>query len=772
MKDVKQKKETKSTKTVKVTKSTNTEDVHVEPTEIVSRAVKPKVPTIGVLDLKKALQEYFGFDSFKDEQEKIIRNLLEGQDIFVIMPTGGGKSMCYQLPALISQGTAIIISPLIALMKNQVDQIRSLGNENVAHFLNSSLNKTEIAQVKNDISAGHTKMLYIAPETLKKDETIDFLKSIKISFVAVDEAHCISEWGHDFRPEYRRIKAMIKEIEDVPVIALTATATPKVQADIQKNLQMLDAKVYKSSFNRSNLYYEVRSKGKKGDAIKDIIAYIKPKKHKSGIIYCLSRKKVEEISSMLVANGIKALPYHAGLDAKVRADHQDKFLMEDADVIVATIAFGMGIDKPDVRFVIHYDIPKSIEGYYQETGRAGRDGLEGECVLYYNPADVDKLEKFLKDKPVAEREIGELLIFETQAFAETSACRRKFLLHYFGEEFDENKCQGMCDNHRHPKEKEDATEAAKLVLETINAVKGKHVIKTICEIIVGKKSHEVTLSGHETLAQFGKGKDKDENYWKSVVRVVLLNGYITKNIENYGLLSVNEKGEEWLKKPVKIEVSIDRTFEKFYDDDEDNSQVENVYDEDLYNDLKVLVKKVAKEKNLPPYIIFQDGTLQEMAFRYPTDMEELQKIPGVSPGKASKFGKPFVEAIAKYVKDNGIEKSNDIIIKSLVNKSAKKIAIITNIDKKIGLDDIARSQNMSKEELLNEIENIVYSGTKLNLKRYLHDLADEETIGYVMDFFRTTPENMIDAAMSEFGDEFSKDDLHLMLIHFVSEMGN
>lgn len=465
MKEVKKKKETKPAKTTKITKSVEVDEIVVEMSEVVSRAVKPKVPTIGKLDLKAALQEYFGFDSFKDEQEKIIRNLLEGQDIFVIMPTGGGKSMCYQLPALISQGTAIIISPLIALMKNQVDQIRSLGNENVAHFLNSSLNKTEITQVKNDISAGHTKMLYIAPETLKKDETIDFLKSIKISFVAVDEAHCISEWGHDFRPEYRRIKAMIKEIKDVPVIALTATATPKVQADIQKNLQMLDAKVFKSSFNRSNLYYEVRSKGKKGDAIKDIIAYIKPKKHKSGIIYCLSRKKVEEISSMLVANGIKALPYHAGLDAKVRADHQDKFLMEDADVIVATIAFGMGIDKPDVRFVIHYDIPKSIEGYYQETGRAGRDGLEGECVLYYNPADVDKLEKFLKDKPVAEREIGELLIFETQAFAETSACRRKFLLHYFGEEFDESRCQGMCDNHRHPKAKEDATDAAKLVLQ-------------------------------------------------------------------------------------------------------------------------------------------------------------------------------------------------------------------------------------------------------------------------------------------------------------------
>ncbi len=725
------------------------------------------------VDLKEALKKYFGFEGFKDEQEQIIQTLLNGDDVFVIMPTGGGKSLCYQLPALMKEGTAIIISPLIALMKNQVDAIRSLGSDKIAHFLNSSLNKTEITAVKQDITDGKTKLLYIAPETLKKDETIDFLKSINISFVAVDEAHCISEWGHDFRPEYRRIKAMIKEIKDVPVMALTATATPKVQQDIQKNLQMLDATVFKSSFNRDNLYYEVRSKGKKGEAMKDIVSYIKQRMNgKSGIIYCLSRKKVEEIASILQANGVKALPYHAGLDAKMRADHQDKFLMEDADVIVATIAFGMGIDKPDVRFVIHYDIPKSIEGYYQETGRAGRDGLDGECVMYYNPADAEKLEKFLKDKPVAEREIGELLIFEMQAFAETSACRRKFLLNYFGEEYAESRCSSRCDNCKHPKEKMDAREDAVLALQTINSTKSKQILKITVDMIVGKKSHEVQLGGLDKSTYFGKGKDKEENFWKSVLRGLLLNGQVTKNIETYGLLSVSEKGEEFIKNPTPFEIALDTKFERFTDDDDDSGNVEMVYDEVLYAMLKDLCKKEAKAKSLPPYIIFQETSLQEMAFKYPITMDELSKIVGVNPGKAQKYGKPFLAIIDKYVKENDIERTEDVVIKSVVNKSAKKVVIITNIDKKIALADIARSQNIKLDELLTEIENIVYSGTKLNLKKYVNDLADEETIGYVIDFFRETNDNPVEAALGEFGDEFSREDLHLMHIHFVSEMAN
>jgi ATP-dependent DNA helicase RecQ len=723
-------------------------------------------------DLKEALRNYFGFDSFKGEQEAIIHNLLSGNDTFVIMPTGGGKSVCYQLPALIMEGTAIIISPLIALMKNQVDAIRSLSHESVAHFLNSSLNKGEITAVKKDINAGKTKMLYIAPETLKKDETIEFLKTIDISFVAVDEAHCISEWGHDFRPEYRRIKAMVKEIKDVPVMALTATATPKVQSDIIKNLQMGDATVFKSSFNRPNLYYEVRSKGKKGEAIKEIVSYIKARPNKTGIIYCLSRKRVDEISGILQANGIKALPYHAGLDAKVRASHQDKFLMEDSDIIVATIAFGMGIDKPDVRFVIHYDIPKSIEGYYQETGRGGRDGLEGECVLFYNPADIEKLEKFLKDKPVAEREIGELLIFETEAFAESSSCRRKFLLHYFGEEFPEKDCGKMCDNCRHPKEKIDAQEAAIEALKVIKEIKGKYNLKHCIDIMIGNKTHEVAMSGHHDLESFGIGKENDDNYWKSVIRQLLLRGLVTKNIENYGLIAINDAGEAFLKKPTKFELSIDRKFERFTDMDEDDSQVEAIYDEELFSILKDLCKKVAKAKNLPPYIVFQEPSLQEMAFKYPITMDELSKITGVSAGKATKFGKEFLAVIDQYVKENNIERTEDVTIKSVVNKSARKIAIITNIDKRVSLDDIARGQGIKKDELLEEIENIVSSGTKLNLSRYVNEVTEEDIVEEVMDFFRKTNDNVMEAAMKEYGEEFSKDDIHLMHIHFVSEMAN
>lgn len=717
---------------------------------------------------KECLQEFFGFDSFKGEQEIIINNLLKGNDTFVIMPTGGGKSLCYQLPALMLPGTAIIISPLIALMKNQVDQIRSFSHDTVAHFMNSSLSKTEITKVKHDVTGGNTKMLYIAPETLKKDETIDFLKSINISFVAVDEAHCISEWGHDFRPEYRRIKQMVKEIKDVPMMALTATATPKVQQDIIKNLQMTDATLYKSSFNRSNLYYEVRPKGKKNEVVKDLVSYVKTRKGKSGIIYCLSRKKVEELAEILKANGIKALPYHAGLDAKMRAAHQDAFLMEECDVIVATIAFGMGIDKPDVRFVIHYDIPKSIEGYYQETGRSGRDGLEGECILFYNPADIEKLEKFMKDKPVAEREIGELLIFETQAFAETSSCRRKFLLHYFGEEFAEKECNKMCDNCRHPKTKEDAKDASILVLKTVQAIKGKHNLKHVVEILVGKKSHEVGLSDHHKLESFGKGKERDEIYWKSVIRMLLVNGYITKNIENYGLLSLNEKGEAYLKKPVKLEMAVDQKFERVMDDDE-AVEVENVFDEVLFDMLKDLTRKVGKQHGLPPYIIFPESALEEMAFKYPITMDELSKITGVNKSKAMKFGKPYLDLIAKYVEDNNIERAEDVVVKSVVNKSAKKIAIITNIDKKISLADISRSLGMSLPDLLNEIQTIVMSGTKLNLRAYVEELTDDDILDEVMDFFKKSESDSIEDALKEYGNEFSKEDLQLMKIYFIAE---
>jgi ATP-dependent DNA helicase RecQ len=727
--------------------------------------------SIGMKSAKESLQEFFGFDKFKGDQEAIINSLIAGDDTFVIMPTGGGKSLCYQLPALMMEGTAIIISPLIALMKNQVDQIRSFSHDTVAHFMNSSLTKTEITKVKQDVTGGNTKMLYIAPETLKKDETIDFLKSINISFVAVDEAHCISEWGHDFRPEYRRIKQMIKEIKDVPMMALTATATPKVQQDIQKNLQMSDAIVYKSSFNRTNLYYEVRPKGKKADVMKDLVSYVKTKKGKSGVIYCLSRKKVEEIAEVLKANGIKALPYHAGLDAKTRAAHQDAFLMEDTDVIVATIAFGMGIDKPDVRFVIHYDVPKSIEGYYQETGRAGRDGIDGDCILYYNPADIDKLEKFMKDKPVAEREIGELLIFETQAFAETAACRRKFLLHYFGEEFDDSGCGKMCDNCRHPKQKVDAKAEAVMALQLIKKVNEKHVLKHIVDVLVGNKTHDVTLNDHQNLPFFGAGQEHDENYWKSLVRVLLLQGFITKNIENYGLLSISSKGESFIKKPTKFEIALDQKFDKVLESDDDaNVETENVYDEVLFAMLKDLTRKVGKQLGLPPYVIFQEPSLEEMAFKFPITIDELSKVSGVNKSKAVKYGKQFVEMIGKYVEENNIERSEDVVVKSVVNKSAKKIAIITNIDKKQSLEDIARSIGMPLPDLLDEIQNIVYSGTKLNLKSYVNDVADEDILEEVMDFFRKSQNDSLDEALAEYGSEFSKEDIQLMRIYFITEV--
>lgn len=723
-------------------------------------------------DLKGALKKYFGFESFKGIQEDIIKNVLNGKDSFVIMPTGAGKSLCFQLPALMMDGTAIVISPLIALMKNQVDQIRAFGsNETAAHFLNSSLTKAEILKVKEDILGNRTKLLYVAPETLKKDETVEFLKQIKISFVAVDEAHCISEWGHDFRPEYRRIKQIVKDIKDVPMMALTATATPKVQADIQKNLQMLDAEVFKTSFNRPNLYYEVRQKNKKDKVLKEIVAYIKQRDKKSGIIYCLSRKKVEEIAEVLNLNGIKALPYHAGLDAKTRASHQDKFLMEDVNVIVATIAFGMGIDKPDVRFVIHYDVPKSLEGYYQETGRAGRDGLEGDCLLFYNPADIEKLEKFMKDKPVSEREIGEQLIFETQSYVESSGCRRKILLHYFGEEFDQKNCSKKCDNCRHPKEQQEVTKDMIQAMQVVQLLKGKFNLKHTVDVLTGTKSQQVMDYEHHSLDCFGIGKAKDALFWKSVIRTALLAGYILKDIENYGLLRLSEKGEEYLKKPSPVFIALDTRFEKVSEDDE-NVEIENFYDEILFAQLKELRKKVAKQKGLPPYIIFQDPSLEDMASKYPITMSELSQVFGVTASKAQKFGKPFLDLIEAYVKENDIDRPQDLVIKSAVNKSGKKVAIIQNIDRKINLEDISRSQGISRDELITEIEGMVYSGTKLNIKYYINTILDEDVQQDIFDYFKGSESDSLDLAFKEFDGEFSKEDLQLMRIQFISELAN
>jgi len=728
---------------------------------------------VEVLDLKERLKEFFGFDSFKGNQEKVVQSIMNGEDCFVIMPTGAGKSLCYQLPALIKDGTAIIISPLIALMKNQVDLIRGFGdNDAVAHFLNSSLTKTDTLKVKSDVTSGKTKLLYVAPETLKKEETVEFLRSIKVSFVAVDEAHCISEWGHDFRPEYRRIKQIIKSIDDVPIVALTATATPKVQSDIQKNLNMNDAIVYKSSFNRGNLYYEVREKGKKDKTLKDILGIINARRGKSIIIYCLSRKKVEEIAAILVANGIKALPYHAGLDAKTRVFNQDSFLMEDVDVIVATIAFGMGIDKPDVRCVIHYDVPKSLEGYYQETGRSGRDGKDGDCILFYNPADTEKLEKFMKDKPVAEREIGSQLIFEMSSFAESSQCRRKILLHYFGEDFDDENCNKMCDNCRHPKTMHDVTQELSDVLEAVKETSGKVNQEHIIDLIRGEKSDEVKAYRHDKLESFGVGKDKDANFWKSVVRLALLENYISKNIENYGLLSITALGEKFITNPKTLKLAIDQEFEKVSDEDYEQFQIENVYDEQLFMQLKELQKAVAKSENLPPYVIFQETALEEMATKYPITLEEFENIQGVGKNKAKKFGTPFVAAIAQYVEENEIERPQDMVLKTVANRSGKKIQIIQNIDKKADLEDLCISLGMSFDELLTELENIVYSGTKINIKYFIDELMDEATQREIYDHFRKSQIDDVDEVVVAFDGEFTHEELGLMRIQFISDVAN
>ncbi len=729
--------------------------------------------TTEVLDLKASLKEFFGFDSFKGMQEQVISTILEGNDCFVIMPTGAGKSLCYQLPALISNGTAVIISPLIALMKNQVDAIRGFGeNDSIAHFLNSSLTKTQTERVKRDVSEGRTKMLYVAPETLKKDETIDFLRSVKLSFVAVDEAHCISEWGHDFRPEYRRIKQIVKEIDDVPMVALTATATPKVQLDIQKTLNMLDAQVFKSSFNRANLYYEVLPKGSKAQTMKDLIAFINKRKGKSGIVYCLSRKKTEEVSEILQANGINALPYHAGLDAKTRAGNQDKFLMEDADVICATIAFGMGIDKPDVRFVIHYDVPKSLEGYYQETGRAGRDGMEGDCVLFYNPKDIEKLEKFLKDKPVAEREIGTQLISEMAFFAESSQCRRKSLLHYFGENFDTEKCDKMCDNCRTPRETEEATDSLIAALKTIQFTDGKVGLKHIINILMGKASPEVKAYKHNLHELFGFGKEKNENYWKTLIRYGQINNLIIKNIELYGLLSISKEGLNFIAKPTSVQIALDKEYDAISDADFESIQIEAVYDKELYSKLKELQKEVAKDMGLPPYVIFQQTSLEDMAFKFPITMDEMENITGVGKNKAKKFGKPFIQLISNYVDENNIERPDDLVLKSVVNKSARKIHIIQNIDKKVSIEDIAKGQGLDYEELIEELEAIVFSGTQVDLLYYIDEIIDEEGRYEIYDYFKSDDSGSIDAAVNEFDGEFTHEEMKIFQIQFMSDVAN
>ena len=722
-------------------------------------------------NLHEALKKYFGFDKFKGDQEKIIQSLLDGKDTFVLMPTGGGKSLCYQLPSLLMDGVAIVISPLIALMKNQVDFISQLSeHEGTAHYLNSSLNKAAIDQVKTDIQAGITKLLYVAPESLTKEENVEFLKSVKISFYAVDEAHCISEWGHDFRPEYRRIRPIVNEIGQAPIIALTATATDKVRSDIKKNLGIMDAKEFKSSFNRPNLYYEVRSKTK--DVDKDIIRFIKQHPGKSGIIYCLSRKKVEELAAILRANDIKAAAYHAGLDSPTRTQTQDDFLMENIDVIVATIAFGMGIDKPDVRFVIHYDIPKSLEGYYQETGRAGRDGGEGICLAFYSSKDLDKLEKFMEGKPVAEQDIGRQLLVETAAYAETSVCRRKMLLHYFGENYDRENC-GNCDNCLHPKTKIEAMNQLVTVLQVIQRIKENFRSDYVIDFVIGKETEEIIAHKHHELDEFGIGEDEDPKIWNPVIRQALLMGYLKKEVENYGILKITSAGKKFLKDPQSFMIVKDTEFSDEIETGGDQEGAAGALDPTLAAMLRDLRKKVSKRMERPPYVIFQDVSIDQMATDYPVTLEELKNIQGVGEGKVKQpYAKEFVDLIKKYCDENEIERQVDMRVRTVAKKSMLKVKIIQSIDRQIALDDIANAQGIDFDELLSEIEAIVYSGTKLNIDYFLEEVMDEDHIDDIYDYFSESDTDRLSVAQDELGGDYSEDEIRLVRIKFLSEMAN
>ena len=722
-------------------------------------------------NLTETLKKYFGFDTFKGEQEQIIRNLLDGNDTFVLLPTGGGKSLCYQLPSLLMEGVAIVISPLIALMKNQVDAMRHYGEEDgVAHFLNSSLNKSAIDQVKADILAGKTKLLYVAPESLTKEENVEFLKNVKISFYAVDEAHCISEWGHDFRPEYRRIRPIINMIGQAPIIALTATATQKVREDIKKILGMPDAREFKSSFNRPNLYYEVRRKN--DDIDKEIIKFIKANPGKSGIIYCLSRKKVEELAEILKANGINASAYHAGMDSPVRSAVQDDFIKESIDVIVATIAFGMGIDKPDVRFVIHYDMPKSLEGYYQETGRAGRDGGEGQCIAFFSDKDMQKLRKFMQGKPVSEKDINEELLKETEAYAESAVCRRKSLLHYFGETYAEENCKN-CDNCLNPKKQVEAKDSLCAVIETIIAVKENFKSDYIVDVLLGKETTEVLAHRHEDLEVFGSGEGEDEKMWNAVIRQALIAGYLAKDVENYGLLKVTPAGNKFLKKPVSFKIVEDTDFDG---EDENEAPVRGggscAVDPALFSMLKDLRKKMSKKLDVPPYVIFQDPSLEAMATTYPVTLDELQNIPGVGAGKAKRYGQEFCQLIKKHCEENEIERPEDLRVRTVANKSKIKVSIIQAIDRKVALDDIAVSKGLDFSELLDEVEAIVYSGTRLNIDYFLEEIMDEDHMLDIYEYFKESTTDKLDDAMDELGDDYTEDEIRLVRIKFISEMAN